>query len=459
MFESDLATSDILNLFTPWVVFGVVVFLLARSQFWIRQHLFGIGLIWLNSKGTAAWVYILVLLPGILLREISRWVVAGIFRIKPTFITPKPQIDADGIVGTRVFHFASLNPIYIGIIAITPLVVGFTIMFVISYGVLNLPQVLLLLGSADSVALREAVGTLLARPDLPLWVYVLFAVTNTMLPTTSELRSTWFIWVIFGAFILFLAVLGMVNAILMILAGPVATAMYTLSAIYGSVLIVNLVMLLVIGVVESIVSRMTNKKVEYQPKPPEPKRSALDAPRSIYDVRLPTPPPPGRALAAGAALKLGMGKVTPEGELPARASGTDLPAVPPKAAPPEPAPARQVPPPPARQQPAASPPPLSAAPRQTGTQAAAKPLPPPPQRAEPPAPTPAKPPPLASPARQTGAQPTQTARPPSGTLGAFASRPITPAPKPKPQEDDVIEGEVIESKDDNDLKYVPADEA
>lgn len=455
MFESDFTTSDILNLFTPWVVFGVVVFLLVRSQFWIRQHLFGIGLIWLNSRGTAAWVYILVLLPGILLREVSRWVVAGMLGSAPAFITPKPQIDDDGIVNTRVFHFVILNPVYVGILAITPLVVGFTFMFVISYGVLNLPQVLMLLGTVDSVALREAIGALLARADLPLWVYLLFTITNTMLPTASELRSTWFIWVIFGAFILFLAVLGMSNAILIILAGPVATAMYTLSAIYGTVLIVNLCMVLVIGVVESLVSRLTNKKVEYQPKPPEPRRSALDAPRSIYDLRLPTPPAPGKALAAGAALKLGMGKVSPEGELPPRATGTDLPAVPPKAAPPEPAPSRQFPAPPPRQQPA-SPPPLSPMPRPTGTQAAVRPLPPPPQRAEPPEPTPAKPPPLASPARQTGAPPAQTARPPSGS---FASRPITPAPKPKPKEDDVIEGEVIEDKDDNDLKYVPADEA
>ncbi len=55
--------------------------------------------------------------------------------------------------------------------------------------------------------------------------------------------------------------------------------------------------------------------------------------------------------------------------------------------------------------------------------------------------------------------PTQTARPPSGTFGSFARQPITPAPKPKPKDDDVIEGEVIEGKDDSDLKYVPADEA
>ncbi|PJF42449.1 MAG: hypothetical protein CUN50_04100 [Candidatus Thermofonsia Clade 1 bacterium] len=424
MLAEELTTSQILNLFTPWLIFGVVIFALARTQYWIKQHLFGIGLIWLGKKERAAWIYILVLLPGILLRELSRWTVAGMLGQKPTFITPGPQIDDDGVVHFRLFHYTILNPVYIGILAATPMVVGFSIMLAISYGALNLPQLLALLGSAESAALRQAFGALLSRADLPIWIYLLFTITNTMLPTLRELRSTWFLWVIFGAFMCFLLVLGMYNAILMLLAGPIATAIYTLTTVYGSVAAVNLLMLLVISVVEAIFSRLTNRKVEYRPAPLQPRRSALEAPRTIYELRLPTPPPPSRALSAGAALKLGMGKV-PEGELPARAEGTDLPA-----AQPEP---ELIKAPPRRR---ATPTPAPA--HQTGE--SPRPLPAPPQPKEPPAPTPAKPLPLMPPARQTG------------TL-------MGNAPEPTAAAGEVIEGEVIEGKDDGQLRYVPVDEA
>ncbi len=410
-------TSQVLNLFTPWAVFGAVVFVLARTQYWVRQHVFGIGLLWLGKKETAAWLYVLVMLPGLLLRELSRWTVAGMLGQKPTFITPAPQVDADGIVYVRLFHYTILNPVYVGILAATPMVVGFAVMLAISYGVLNIPQLLALLGSADSIALRQAFGQLLGRADLLLWVYLLFTITNTMLPTVHELRSTWFLCIIGGAFVVFLMVLGMYNAILLLLSGPIATAIYTLTTVYGSVAAVNAAMLLVIGAIEAVISRVTNRKVEYRPAPLAPRRAALDAPRSVYDLRLPTPPPPSKALSAGAARKLGMGKV-PEGELPARAAGTDLPA-----AQPEPTPVVAPP----RQRAA----PIPAPARQTGEQL--RPLPASPPRAEPSLPAPAKALPLTPLIRQTAAS--------------------------APQPDQVVEGEVIESKDDGELRYVPVEDA
>lgn len=418
MLTETLTTSDILNLFTPWIVLAVVAFILARTQYWIKQHVFGIGLLWTNNKEIAAWIYVLVLLPGVLLRELSRWIVAGMLGQRITFIFPKPEIDDDGIVRTNFLDFRTLNPVYISILAATPAVVGFALMLAISYGALNLPELLSLLGNVDATVLREAFGRLLSRADLPLWIYLLFAIANTMLPTVRELRSTWFLWLIFGGFVLFLLILGMYNAILLLLAGPVATAVYTLATVYGSVAIVNFVMLLVISAVEAIVSRLTNRKVEYHPAPPEPRRSALDAPRTVYDLRLPTPPPPSRALSAGAARKLGTGSVA-EGELAARATGTDLPAVQPESTEPIVAPPRQ----------RAAPIPTPV--RQTGQ--TARPLPPPPQRAEPPTPAPAKPLPLTPPAR-------------------------LPAPSLTAEPDQAIEGEVIESKDDDELRYVPLDE-
>lgn len=134
--------SDILNLLTPWIIFGGILFVLSKISYWVKQHLFGLGLAATGRQNFARIAYIVFMLPGIILREGGRWVMAGMLQQKPEFITPIPRIDADGIVNTRVFHYLLLNPVFIALVAIVPFILGLAVVSFISYQVLNLPELL-----------------------------------------------------------------------------------------------------------------------------------------------------------------------------------------------------------------------------------------------------------------------------------------------------------------------------
>jgi hypothetical protein len=176
--------------------------------------------------------------------------------------------------------------------------------------------------TSDAESIREFLVNLLTRIDWPLWFYLIFAIANTTLPSAQELRSTWFLWVIAAGFLVFLAAIGLWNAIILIFAQPVSQLLYTLSAIFGVVVVVDAIAAAFIVIGEWVVGRLTNRRVQYRPPKPAPKKQVyIGAPRNVYDIRLPTPPPPGKLLPPTGTAKLGMGRVTETGTAPRMTGG------------------------------------------------------------------------------------------------------------------------------------------
>jgi len=304
-------TSEIMRVFEPWIAFSIVLFVLLRTQVWINRHLFGIGLLTTKEKGVATFLYMVFMLPGVILREGSRFLVAGIVRLKPAYITPLPEVGEDGVVNVRIVHFVTFNPVYAALIGAAPFATGLLlIMFIGNY--MHIPALLTTLSTVSTTAngsavFRDALLAFISRPDFPFFAYILFSVANTMLPTSHEFRATWIIWVIFGLFLGALAIIGLFYAIWAIFNGPVAQVVWLLTAVFTATCLVNLMAMLVIGVIEGIIGRLTNQKIQYRPAE-RAAAKAVTAPRSVYDLHFPIPP--------------SVGKVTP---LPVSATSAKLP--------------------------------------------------------------------------------------------------------------------------------------
>lgn len=338
--------SDVLNLLTPWIVFGFVTFLLLRVQRWVYRHLFGVSYLASRDKTLATLFYLLALFPGVFLREFSRYMVSGMVRVPPAFFTPIPQAGDDGIVDVRFFHFFTLNPVYAALIGAAPFLAGLAAIALIGNGVLGIPAILAAIGSPVPNAFRDAFLKMISRPDFLIWVYVLFGIANTMMPMPGEVRASWFIWVIVALFLGFLAVIGLYNAILTLLAGPVTQILYGLSTVFGVVLVMDLFAAGVIAGTEAILGRLTNQRIEYQPAQPARKQLAGPSaePHTIFDVKLPVPPPVSKGLPVpipSTSPRLPT-PTQPGLPPPARKTG-ELPPVPEKAPPPPPEPAKPLP--------------------------------------------------------------------------------------------------------------------
>jgi hypothetical protein len=80
----------------PWIVFGVVIALLLRVQKAIQYRIFGLGWMFSAQHETAAVIYTLVLLPGIIVHEAAEWVVAGVLGYPTKTSMRWPEADNNG---------------------------------------------------------------------------------------------------------------------------------------------------------------------------------------------------------------------------------------------------------------------------------------------------------------------------------------------------------------------------
>jgi hypothetical protein len=335
-----LTMSAVMNLFTPWLALAAIVWVLIFVQRWVFRHLFGLGWLITKRRNVAVYLYGLAVLPGVLLREGVRYFVAGLFKKPPVFIMPQPQVGDDGIVEFVFLHYMLINPVYRALIGVAPLLSGLLVVALVGEWI-GLPSVMAALNDPTPNAFREATLAMLGNPAFPIGFYLLFGVANLMLPTRTELRDTWIFWLVLIFIFALLAVLGLHQAIFLLLRGPISQVVYTLVSVCGVVLAVNLLAAMLIWAAEKLTEQATNRRVEYQPTlaPARAARASVSAPTRILNARLPVPGLPGRALPAGvklAALPAGESagdalpalpeRQQPLAPIPARASGTNLPA-------------------------------------------------------------------------------------------------------------------------------------
>jgi hypothetical protein len=467
------------DLLLPFFAVGAVIILLLMVQRWIHRHLFGVGFLLARDKGTATLFYYLFLMPGVFLHEFSQYMMAGVFAVRAHKYNLVPEAQDDGSLEMGFIELEEVkNPVYAAIIGIAPLLAGIAVVLWISgKDQLNLPQIFTAIRTNDLSVIGAAFQMLVTKPDFLLWLYVLFAVSNTMMPSRDGRRGWLIVGAAVAALIVFLTVIGMEELVIEALQGWVSDALWGLTSVLGIVLALDLVVAGIIWLFEFGMQRVTGHKVEYAPALTAGNQAALSAPKgpkSVYDLRLPIPAAPGKAsgkapaklpAAAGSGAKspalgsgaakpaLGSGAQSPSGAKPAFGSGSQQPAgARPAFGTPNPAqPAR-----PAFGSPAAS---TGGAQGSSGSAGAspARPGVPSVPGAKPATPSPAVP---AKPGTISG--PPALARPAAGPTPAPKPTPSATGARPSPfgrrDEDDYIDADVIDEDDEDDTDYEDDDE-
>ncbi|GAB4510616.1 MAG: hypothetical protein OHK0046_07770 [Anaerolineae bacterium] len=303
------------------VVVGMFNLLRAIEQ-WLQQHIFKVG--WLLTKNfqTTTILYYTFFLPGILLYEVVYWLAAGLLdvRAERAFSWPEKQE-----IGQLKLNFVKLSkkasPAKVTLINTAPLLVGLVIIWFIATSIMNIPAVLETLTSGTRNSLGIALNQLFGAADFTLWAYLLFTISNTMIPDTTFLRN--WRWLALAAVVFFipLFLLGVGNDILgEALNGPISGAMNALSLIFGLMIFIDVLVLALLGGIESMVERITGDSATFQNgkmvvmtrkeamelrrqerekartsrSQPASRPALVAGPPSIYAIALPIPGPPGK---------------------------------------------------------------------------------------------------------------------------------------------------------------------
>jgi hypothetical protein len=307
------------DLLIPWITLAITLVPLLYVQRWIHRHLFGVGYLISRGKQAATLFYYLLLLPGVVLHELSAYLTAGVFNVPSTRFTLYPEAQEDGSLEMGFVQLEEVkNPVFAAFIGAAPLVAGIGVVVLIGNSLLDLPGFFAQLQGGEVSRLGAALGRLTSKPDFLLWTYVLFAVANTMMTNKEDRRAWWFILGGLIALLAFMTIVGMQKFVVAWLSGPIASAFYSLSGVFGTVLVLDCVAAIFIWIVEALLERLTGHRVEYHPTKALPAHAAQaqrPAIQSVFELNLPLPPLPGKITATPAA------RLTPAPERPAIGAG------------------------------------------------------------------------------------------------------------------------------------------
>ena len=135
-------------------------------------------------------LYCVLLLPGVFVHEFTQYLAAGVLNVRIKRVIAWPEAQDDGTLRLNFVTVQKALSFQKAIIGAAPLATGLALVWVISNYILNLEEVLAALGKADLVLLGAALRELGSTPDFYLWLYLMFAISNAMLPTPAD-REGW----------------------------------------------------------------------------------------------------------------------------------------------------------------------------------------------------------------------------------------------------------------------------
>ena len=328
------------NLLTPWLMLAGVLILLIYAEKWVHRHLYGVGWVLTNNKKSATALYYVLLLPGVFVHEFTQYLVAGALNVRIKRVIAWPEAQDNGTLRLNFITVQRASPLEKALIGAAPLAVGLALVWVISNYILNLENILAALSQGDLNRFAEAFRQLGRTPDFYLWLYLMFAIGNAMLPTPADREGWPLVLGIFTGILAFLVAIGVGEVLLQTFTGPVAHGIELLATAFLTVLLVQIPAMVTIAILEMIIGRITGRRFEYnpqatrsrarQPGSADPLPPGAPLP-SIYNLPLPLPdpardagPPPRRQPARQAGTP-SSGPTTPR-RAPAQPTGAPAPA-------------------------------------------------------------------------------------------------------------------------------------
>ena len=252
--------------FMPIILALVAFALLWLMQRWVHTHLHGLALLLMGNPERATILYALVLFPGVFLHEGSHWVTAKLLGVRTAGFSLIPRRQANGSVRlgyVQYYKTADVGAIRESLIGGAPLIVGTAVTLLIGFTLFNIPDLLTAMQAGDVDMLSAALRQLFETNNLFVWLYLIFAITNAMMPSASDRRAWPAFLAMVGAAIVLLLLLDLQGVLWRGLAGPTAVIFGYLGLVFAMGIAVDFIAIILIITLEAMVGRIRGVNVVY----------------------------------------------------------------------------------------------------------------------------------------------------------------------------------------------------
>jgi hypothetical protein len=182
------------------LLFGATLLLLLFTHRW-ATHLVIMALLRVTGHlNVAMTLYALLILPGTIVHEVAHWLMALLLGVRAGLPRVLPSgVDANGRMVLGYVQIERTDPLRHSLIGVAPLLAGSGLVAWIASRVFTLPvPALTQTGITGIETLFAALPSIFQVPDVWLYLYLLFAIANGMLPSPRD-REAWLPVVLFAA--------------------------------------------------------------------------------------------------------------------------------------------------------------------------------------------------------------------------------------------------------------------
>jgi hypothetical protein len=214
-----------------------------------------------GHQDVSIYLFQILLLPGVVLHEFSHYLAARLLGVRVRKISLSPNVRGNNVqMGAVVMD----QPDFVRglLIGLAPLVLGTMVIVLIGHHIFDVGVVIQAARDGDGSGMVEAARAAFEVSDAWIWLYLLFAVSNAMLPSEADRE---FVGPTLGLLVLVVALVvlagrgpDLVNS----LAGPMETVLSLLMVAFGITLFVDVIFVGVILLLKGLVSLTTGRRLE-----------------------------------------------------------------------------------------------------------------------------------------------------------------------------------------------------
>jgi hypothetical protein len=204
------------------------------------------------------------MLPGVLLHEGSHWIVATVLGVRTGRFSVVPARLPNGTLRLGYVETEPVDFLRESLIGAAPLLFGAAAITFVGYSRLGVGPVGDALAQGDLLGMAAALRAMIGLPDFWLWLYLIFTISNSMLPSASDRRGWWRLLILLGIIFAALYYLGFGSALLETLAQPLEAVTRALAGAFAITVGLNLALMPIIWLLEVGLSRLTGMKVQYE---------------------------------------------------------------------------------------------------------------------------------------------------------------------------------------------------
>lgn len=249
-----------------WLIITLPVLLILQR--WIHRHLRGVAYLLTGRMNWAVLIYAIILFPGVLLHELSHFVVARLLGVRTGAVSLLPQMQKDGTIRLGYVEYykgRSLGPVRETLIGGAPLITGTAAVLLIGFQIFNLSSLTAAIQSGEAEQLTRTLSQLFTTPDFLLWLYLIFAISNAMMPSPSDRRAWPAFLLLLGALGAGLTLLDVQQIVVQGLVGPLTAVFGHLALAFSLAIGVDMAFIMVIYVLEGLFSRLRGVELAYEP--------------------------------------------------------------------------------------------------------------------------------------------------------------------------------------------------